>query len=75
MQQPLGKKLFLSFDLDVLDPKYYEVGIYTQGILSPEHISQLTQKLIRGHEIVGLNIAGYTPQAKEVVKQILAPLL
>lgn len=75
LQEPLSKRLFLSFDLDVLDPKYYEVGIYTQGLLSPQDVSLLTMKLARDHEVVGLNVAGYTPKARAVTKEIITPLL
>jgi hypothetical protein len=72
--EPLKERLFLSFDLDVLHPKFYDVGLWTQGVLSPEDISSIVEKLVAGREIVGLNIASYKNEALPIVRKIISPL-
>jgi hypothetical protein len=77
LSEPLTARLFLSLDLDVLDPKFYDVSIWSQSRLSSEDISSVLAELIRGREVTGLNIASYVVDNKNtipIVRKILSPL-
>jgi arginase family enzyme len=74
MTQPLQERLFLSIDLDVLDRKYYDARDWSQGTMSPNDVRSIVSRLIAGRDVVGLNVAGYRPSGREVVKRILSSL-
>lgn len=83
LQKELSSKVFLSVEMDVLDPRFTTAHEFDKdGKMSPRQIKRLSENLLRGRELVGMNVSAYDPclehpnyKTVNIIVDILKPFI
>lgn len=63
LNQNFRKNVFLSYDIDVLDPTVTTAHLWgNAGRMFPEQIKDLSSRIVMGRNLVGMNVASYYPR-------------
>jgi agmatinase len=72
----LGEEVYITIDLDVLDPAYLpSTGTPEPGGLSYREIMGLLKRIIREHRVVGLDVVELCPNPMAKASDFLAAKL
>ncbi len=62
VEVPFRDKIFLTYDVDVLDPSVTTAhGWGSGGRMFPQQVKDLSDRIVNGRNLIGMNVASYEP--------------